>query len=70
VKTCFRWLHCSGSVTHGYGSSHHRQNRSSYQDWQIEHVAIAPQLDAEQRRVLARHNIIPQDLVDLTEGLQ
>jgi hypothetical protein len=41
-----------------------------YQDWQIEHVAIAPQLDADQRRVLARHDIIPQDLVDLTEGLQ
>jgi hypothetical protein len=41
-----------------------------YQDWQIEHVAIAPQLDTQQRSVLARHNIIPQDLVDLTEGLQ
>lgn len=40
------------------------------QDWQIEHVAIAPQLDAEQRRILARHNLIPQDLVDLTDGLQ
>lgn len=41
-----------------------------YQDWQIEHVAIAPKLDVEERRILTQHNIIPQDLVDLTEGLE
>jgi uncharacterized protein len=41
-----------------------------YQDWQIDQVAIAPQLDTEHRRAIARHNIIPQDLADLTKGLQ
>lgn len=41
-----------------------------YQDWQIEHVGIAPQFDVEQRRILSQHAIIPQDLVDLTEGLE
>ena len=40
-----------------------------YQSWQIEYVGIAPSLDADQRRVLARHDVIPQDLRDLTEGL-
>lgn len=47
-----------------------RETFREYQDWQIEYVAIAPRLDAEQRRVLARYDVIPQDLVDLTEGLQ
>ncbi len=41
-----------------------------YQDWQIEHVAIAPRLDDDQRRVLTKHNILPQDLIDLTAGLE
>ena len=41
-----------------------------YQDWQIEHVGIAPQLDVEQRRILSQHAIIPQDLGDLTKGLE
>ena len=41
-----------------------------YQDWQIDHVAIAPRLDDNHRRILTQHNIIPQDLVDLTEGLE
>jgi len=41
-----------------------------YQDWQIEYVAIAPSLADEHRRILTQHNIIPQDLVDLTEGLE
>jgi hypothetical protein len=40
-----------------------------YRDWQIDHVAIAPQLDAEQRRNFASHDIIPQDLIDRTDGL-
>jgi AAA+ ATPase superfamily predicted ATPase len=43
--------------------------RRKYQSWQIEYVGIAPSLDADQRRVLARHDVIPQDLRDLTEGL-
>ena len=41
-----------------------------YQDWQIEHVAIAPRLDKSHHRILTQHNIIPQDLVDLTTGLE
>jgi len=41
-----------------------------YQDWRIEHVAIAPKLDENHRRILTQHNIIPQDLVGLTEGLE
>ena len=41
-----------------------------YQDWQIEHVAIAPRLADEHRRILTQHKIIPQDLVDLTDGLE
>jgi len=41
-----------------------------YQDWQIEHVAIAPRLDDNQRRILTQHSIIPQDLNDLTDGLE
>jgi len=41
-----------------------------YQDWQIEHVAIATRLDDIHRCILTPHNIIPKDLVDLTEGLE
>ncbi len=41
-----------------------------YQDWQIEHVAIAPKFDVEQRRILTQLAVIPQDLVDLTERLE
>jgi uncharacterized protein len=41
-----------------------------YENWQIEHVGIAPKLDADQRGILNQHNIIPQDLVDLTDRLQ
>jgi uncharacterized protein len=45
------------------------QTFREFQDWQIEHVAIAPQLDDDHRRTLNHYGIIPQDLVDLTEGL-
>jgi AAA+ ATPase superfamily predicted ATPase len=41
-----------------------------YQSWQIEYVGIAPSLDRDQRRVLVRHDVIPQDLHDLTAGLR
>jgi len=40
-----------------------------YQDWQIEHVAITPRLEDNQRRILTQHSIIPQDLNDLTDSL-
>ena len=36
----------------------------------IDHVAIARKLDDNHRRILTQHNIIRQDLVDLTEGLE
>ncbi len=42
----------------------------TYQSWSVEHVGIAPVLDADQRRVLARHDVIPQDLHDLTADLR
>lgn len=40
-----------------------------YQKWKVECVGIAPVLDGEQRAVLNRHGIIPQDLTDLTASL-
>lgn len=40
-----------------------------YQGWKLEYVGIAPVLDEEQRAVLTAHDIIPQDLNDLTRGL-
>ncbi|MEX0612490.1 MAG: ATP-binding protein [Pirellulales bacterium] len=40
-----------------------------YQKWKVEYVGIAPVLNDEQRAVLDRHGIIPQDLTDLTAHL-
>jgi AAA+ ATPase superfamily predicted ATPase len=40
-----------------------------YQAWTKQYVGISPLLDAEQRAVLTRHDIIPQDLNDLVQGL-
>lgn len=40
-----------------------------YQDWTRQYVGIAPVLDAEQRTILITHDVIPQDLNDLTTGL-
>ena len=37
--------------------------------WQYDLVGIAPRLSPEQRGVLERHDVIPQDLNDLTDGL-
>ena len=37
--------------------------------WRWELVAIAPVINSEQRAVLARHDVVPQDLNDLTDGL-
>ncbi|HRI66036.1 MAG TPA: ATP-binding protein [Polyangium sp.] len=40
-----------------------------YRGWKKEYVGIAPILDANARTVLTMHDILPQDLNDLTEGL-
>ena len=40
-----------------------------YRSWRIEKVGIAPRLNAEQRAVLERHDVMPQDLFDLTKDL-
>jgi AAA+ ATPase superfamily predicted ATPase len=40
-----------------------------YEKWSKQYVGIAPVLDAEQRAVLTAHDVIPQDLNDLTQGL-
>jgi AAA+ ATPase superfamily predicted ATPase len=40
-----------------------------YEKWKKEYVGIAPTLDGEQRAILAAHDVIPQDLRDLTEGM-
>jgi hypothetical protein len=40
-----------------------------YRAWTVQYVGVAPVLDAEQRTVLARHNVLGQDLNDLTSSL-
>jgi len=40
-----------------------------YESWNKQFVGIAPALDAEQRAILTHHDILPQDLNDLTHGL-
>jgi hypothetical protein len=40
-----------------------------YQSWTKELVGISPELNAEERAILASHDLIPQDLNDLTAGL-
>ena len=45
------------------------QTLPKYQGWTQQYVGIAPALDAEQRAILTGEGIIPQDLVDLTRGL-
>ena len=41
-----------------------------YQAWKTQYVGIAPELNAGQRAVLARHDVMPQDLNDLTADLE
>jgi len=41
-----------------------------YRSWTPQYVGISPSLDSEQRKILERHGIIPQDLTDLTAGLR
>lgn len=43
--------------------------RGAFDDWTVEYVGIAPVLTREERRVLERYDVIPQDLNDLTAGL-
>ncbi len=45
------------------------QTMPKYQKWEHDYVGIAPVLSAEQRAVLSGHDVVPQDLGDLTEGL-
>lgn len=40
-----------------------------YQDWTRQYVGISPRLDGEQRASLTSHDILPQDLNDLTQDL-
>ena len=40
-----------------------------YRSWRVEYAAIAPSLDLSQRAILEHHDMIPQDLNDLTAGL-
>lgn len=44
--------------------------KPKYATWTVEYAAIAPKLTADQRKVLARHDVIAQDLGDLTANLQ
>ena len=41
----------------------------AYRFWTVQRVAIAPSLTDEQRTILTRSGVIPQDLNDLTAGL-
>lgn len=41
-----------------------------FQSWKIQYVGIAPLLDRNQRKILARHDVIAQDLRDMTKGLK
>jgi AAA+ ATPase superfamily predicted ATPase len=40
-----------------------------YRAWKVQYAGIAPVLNREQRAILARHDVIPQDLKDLTVDL-
>jgi uncharacterized protein len=46
------------------------QAHTKYQGWKREHVGISSTLNAEQRMILSGEGIIPQDLIDLTLGLE
>ena len=45
------------------------QTMPEYQGWTKQYAGISTALDAEQRAILMHHDIIPQDLNDLTVGL-
>ena len=46
------------------------QHMPQYQNWKHQYVGISPVLNGEQRSILSRHDIIAQDLTDLTLGLR
>ncbi len=46
------------------------ETMKQYQTWKVEYVGVAPLLNEEQRTVLARHDIMGQDLNDLTANLE
>jgi hypothetical protein len=41
-----------------------------YNSWKIEYVGVAPTLSEEARQVLRRHDVLPQDLNELTRDLK
>jgi len=41
-----------------------------YKTWTQQLVGIAPELSLDQRAILTRHDLLPQDLNDLTRGLE
>ncbi|MCY2968305.1 MAG: AAA family ATPase [Planctomycetota bacterium] len=45
------------------------QAMPNYRNWSKQYVGIAPALDAESRALLTSHDILPQDLQELTSGL-
>lgn len=47
-----------------------RASQPRYDAWRVELVGIAPRLDDEARSILQRHEVFPQDLLDLTDGLE
>ncbi len=44
-------------------------HHARFRDWTVERVAIAPRLDADQRRAVRDRGYRPQDLGDLAAGL-
>jgi hypothetical protein len=46
------------------------QTMPKYRSWTKQYVGIAPEINADQRAILARNDVIPQDLNDLTSGLE
>src|SRR6185437_8159864 len=41
-----------------------------YTTWKIEYVGVSPRLSEDEREVLRRHDVMPQDLHDLTRDLE
>jgi hypothetical protein len=41
-----------------------------YKSWKVEYVGVAPTLDENARQVLRRHDVLPQDLHELTRDLK
>jgi len=46
------------------------QTLPRYQTWTTQCVCVAPRLDRDHRKLLRRHGVIPQDLLDLTRKLR